>query len=157
MTDAKLEIKVGAVTFTGEGSEKWLAEQLKSVLDKLQELTQISAESATPQSGRTGGELPHKSGGKEGRPKTTLAAFIKECKATTNQSRKFLATAAWLHDSEGKNRIATKDVTEALSKHNQGKLTNAGQCLVNNAKPGYIVKEGKQFYVSDQGREELAK
>jgi len=157
MADAKLEIKVGAVTFTGEGSEKWLAEQLKSVLEKLPELTKIPSEDTPPPSGHGSGETPHRSGGKKGQAKTTLAAFIKESKATTNQARKFLATAAWLHDSEGKHRIETKDVTQALNTHNQGKLNNAAQCLVNNAKTGYIVRDGKQFYVSDQGREELQK
>ena len=32
MADAKLEVKIGAITFTGEGTEKWLAEQLEVII-----------------------------------------------------------------------------------------------------------------------------
>ena len=38
MAEAKLEVKIGDVSFTGEGSEKWVSDQLKMVLDALPNL-----------------------------------------------------------------------------------------------------------------------
>jgi hypothetical protein len=84
-----------------------------------------------------------------------LATYLKDKKATSNQSRKFLATSASLQLG-GMKRITTAEVTKTLSTHNQGKLTNASQCLNNNATSGNIVKDGnKQFYVADEGFGEL--
>ncbi len=85
-----------------------------------------------------------------------LATYLKEKKATTNQARKFLVTAAWLQLG-GMNRVSTGEVTKNLNAHNQGKLTNPAQCLINNAKNGNVVKDRKQFYVADKVLEELAK
>lgn len=42
MADAKLEIKVGAFTFTGEGTEKWLSGELEKLLAKLPELVEVA-------------------------------------------------------------------------------------------------------------------
>jgi len=94
---------------------------------------------------------------KPGQRKTTLAVYLKDNKAATgNQQRKFLATATWLQDG-GLKRVATANVTKALSDNNQGKLTNPAQCLINLSKAGSVVREGSQFYVTDEGRAELAK
>ena len=90
------------------------------------------------------------------RSKSVLAAFLKEKKATSNQSRKFLATAAWLQLG-GMNRVSTAEVAKNLNTHNQGKLGNPAQCLINNATSRNLVKDGKQFYVVDKGFEELDK
>jgi hypothetical protein len=84
----------------------------------------------------------------------SLAAFLKDKKVTNSQTRKYLATAMWLHEVKKIKRITTSDVTKALSDNNQGKLTNPAQCLINNANRGTIVREGKQFYVTDEGRTE---
>ena len=158
MADAKLEIKVGTISFTGEGAENWLAQQLDKVLAKLPELLEV----------RPGDEDEVLRGKKEAaksdavthhstKKGTTLAAFLKEKKATSNQARKFLATALWLHDSKDMKRVATADVTKTLNEHNQGKLTNPGQCLINNNKQGMVVRDGKEFYVTEEGRTELDK
>lgn len=42
MADAKIELKVGAVSFSGEGSEKWLSDELEKVLKKIPELTEVA-------------------------------------------------------------------------------------------------------------------
>jgi len=158
MSEAKIEIKVGPVSFNAEGTQVWLAQQLDKVLAKIPEIPLTTEGSAGDASDKTfatpTSAAPQKQTGKV---IATLAAFIKEKKATGNQARKFLATATWLHDTKGMNRVATADVTKALSEHNQGKLTNAAQCLINNAKSGGVVREGKQFYVTDEGRAELDK
>lgn len=153
MPDARLEIKAGPVSITGEGTEKWLAEQLDKVLAKLPELRKLAATD-----GADYGGLGEKGEGGEEKGQVKLpplAAYLKEKKATSNQSRRFLATAAWLQLG-GMDRLTTRDVTGALSTHKQGKLTNPSQCLNNHATSGNIEKDGKrQFYVTDQGIEEL--
>lgn len=155
MADAKLEVKVGAVSFSGEGPGDWLSKQLDKVLAKLPELEAMNDELRSPDGAEKGSSVAPASAHKPKGQKVTLAAFLKEKKAATgNQQRKFLATAQWLQDG-GAKRLATKDVTTALSDHSQGKLGNPAQCLINLAKTGWAVREGKQFYVTDEGRTEL--
>jgi hypothetical protein len=158
MDVAKLEIKVGAVSFSGEGGENWLAIQLDKVLAKLPELLAVNVGNDDESlSGNGGVEKPRDATKVDAREMLGLAAYLKAKKATGNQARKFLATGLWLHDSKDLNRIATADVTKALNEHNQGKLPNAAQCLINNITQGRIVRDGKQFYVTDDGRAELDK
>jgi hypothetical protein len=52
MANAKIEIKVGAVSFSGEG--RWLSEQLDKVIEKLPELASI-APAETRDEGNGGG------------------------------------------------------------------------------------------------------
>jgi hypothetical protein len=158
MADARLEIKAGLVSFTGEGTETWLAEQLDKVLTKLIDLRELSKEIPEPDNGGITDDA-EQGKAKKGSKVTLapLAAYLKEKKATTNQSRKFLATAAWLQLG-GMDPITTAEVTTNLNTHKQGKLSNPGQCLIHNVRSGNIVKSGKrQFYVADKGFEELGK
>jgi hypothetical protein len=85
----------------------------------------------------------------------TLASYLKEKKATDNQRRKFLATAAYLHDKTGDRRLTTGQVKKALSTNNQGKLTNASASLNDNVGQGFCEKDGKTFFVTDAGRAQL--
>lgn len=68
--------------------------------------------------------------------------------------KKFLATAIWLHDTTGNERLETADVVKALSKANQPKL-NAAQCLNNNVGKGHAEKDGDRFFVTEPGRTSL--
>ena len=149
MSEAKIEIKVGAVSFSGEGDGKWLSEQLDKVLQKIPELAKVApAPTETNSRDSASGPSPTKLKG-------TLASFLSSKSAKDKKTRKFLATALWLQDAEGKKRLATSDVTKALSQHSQGSVGNAAQCLVQNVRQGFIAKDGRQFYVTDEGRTEL--
>jgi hypothetical protein len=149
MGDAKIEIKVGAVSFSGEGDGKWLSEQLDKMLQKIPELARVA-----PAHGGGAGEG---SGGATmaGKARGTLASFLSAKNARSNKTRKFLATAVWLHDNADKSRLVTGNVTKALSQHNQGSCGNASQCLNDNAKKGFVFKDGKEFYVTEEGRREV--
>jgi len=144
MADAKIEIKVGAVSFSGEGDGKWVGEQLDKVLGKLHDLVRVAPAAALPD----GGNPPPAQGKATG----TLAAFLAAKGAKGSKTRKFLATALWLQDTQSKNRLITRDVTSALSANSQGDVGNAAQCLNLNSTQGYTAKEGRQFYVTDEGR-----
>ena len=156
MADARLEIKAGRISFNGEGTEPWLAEQLDKVLAKLSEVKELSEDSSEADDEDDKSEQTRAKTGSQIKI-GPLATYLKEKKATSNQSRKFLATAAWLQLG-GMKRVATGDVTKALSTHNQSKLGNPSQCLNTNSTSGNIEKDGKrQFYVTDQGFEDLDK
>src|SRR5260370_6779257 len=154
MADAKIEIKVGAVSFSGEGDGKWLSEQLDKVLDRIPELANFSPEEPAAE-GRSDGTGFVASAQRSAKIKVPLASFLKGKKNTSNQVRKFLATAAWLHDHDSKEYLSTQDVTKAISENKQGPaLTNPSDCLAGNISKGYCAKgpNKKVFYVTEEGR-----
>lgn len=99
MADAKIEVKVGAVSFTGEGSESWLSTQLDKVIKHLPDLVKVAPEPSPAAGPHPGGAQPKANVG-------TLASFVTAKNAKNNKTRKFLATALWLQDG-GKNRLTT--------------------------------------------------
>jgi hypothetical protein len=153
MADAKIEIKVSAVSFSGEGEGKWLSEQLDKVIEKLPQLANVAPAEPAPENDdevKNGTQTRAKK-----RKIGTLASFLQEKKATDNQVRKFLATALWLHDRDGEKRITTSGVKKALKSNNQGKLSNASASLNQNVSKGFCEKDGKGFFVTDAGRTSL--
>jgi len=65
-----------------------------------------------------------------------------------------LATAEWLHRKGHKN-ITTRDVAKALQDNHQKRLGNPADCLNKNVSKGHCEKIGKEFFVTDDGRETL--
>jgi len=86
--------------------------------------------------------------------KKTLPAFLQEKNATSRQVKKFLATAVWL-EAKGQSRLTTGDVSKALNDANQKRLGNPAECLNQNVAKGYCEKDGKQFFVTDDGKSSL--
>jgi len=152
MADAKIEVKVGAVSFTGEGTESWLSTELERFIKHVPDLAKVAPAppASDPAKGGSGGGTA--SGAGAG---TTLASFLSSKKATS-QTRTFLLTAGWLA-SNGEEHLTTSAVTKALDKHKQGKLTNASACLADNISRGFCAKStGREFYVTEEGRTEIA-
>lgn len=150
MSEAKIEIKAGAFSFTGEGTEKWLSSELDKLLAKLPDLVELSPpESGGDENG--GGPPKPKKGVKLG----TLASFLRDKSATENQVKKFLVAALWLHDTTGKERLTTREVRKALSDAKQSKLTNPAACLNQNVSKGYAEKDGSTFFLTEPGRASL--
>jgi NADH pyrophosphatase NudC (nudix superfamily) len=145
MANGKIELKLGSFTFSGEGDENWLTKQLDKILEKLNQLQKV----AIIPSNSTNGGLDNSDSTLDLK-NTTLASFLKSRNATSNQNKKFLATSIWLQ-SRGKNRISTMDVTKALKDNKQSKLGNASDCLSQNVAKGFCEKDGKEFYVTDEG------
>jgi len=156
MAEAKIEITIGQITFSGEGEPSWLTEQLDKILDRAEKLLSLAPAPSMPAtSGSNGGsnEAADLSGHSEIAAKP-LAIWLKEKGADSNQNLKFLATAIWL-ESKGSKRLQTKDITSALSSANQKRLGNASDCLNKNVTQGHCEKEGKQFYVTEEGKRKL--
>lgn len=148
MAEAKIEIKVGSFSFTGEGTEKWLSDELDKLLARIPELVEI-APAESGDGGDSAGAAPKaKKNGRLG----TLATFLRDKSATDNQVKKFLATAVWLHDTTGKDRLTTGEVKAALKKANQTKINNPSDALNQNVGKGHAEKDGGSFFVTDPGR-----
>ena len=150
MPDAKIEVQIGQFKFSGEGEQKWLAEQMDKILKSAHDIIKIAPVSPpSPNSGQgTGNYTP---------PPVTneaLPQFLQRTNATKSQVDKYLATAEWLH-LKGNKLVKTGDITKALKDAHQSRLGNAADCLAKNASKGFCVKEGREFYVTDEGRKHL--
>lgn len=143
MADAKIEFQLGSISFLGEGDKDWVSEQLDKILEKAPDLLRIEPKHTSSLSSfpidRESEDFSE-----------TLAIYLKSKNVTVNQNKRFLATAAWLR-LRGQNRITTSDVSKALKNNNQIKLTNPSECLNQNVRKGYCEKDGKRFFVTDEG------
>ena len=148
MSDAKIEFKLGAITFAGEGEPKWLAEQLSIILDQAPNLLQIAPAQVTHTI-----DVPQEANTQE-QQTTTLANFLKSSNVGKNQNRRFLATAAWLR-SRGNDKPTTAEVSKALKENHQPKLSNPSHCLNQNVQKGFCEKDGKHFFVTPEGLNEI--
>jgi len=148
MSDAKIEIKAGGAEFNATGNQDWVAKQLDKFLANAANLAAIAPSDGNGSGGDGNGDG---GGGKKrdvgiaGKP---LAVYLKEQDATTNQTKKFLATAVWLH-AKGQKRLSTGDISKALKASNQTKITNPSECLNKNVKKGLCEKDGSQFFVTE--------
>jgi len=151
MENARIEVEIGAVRFSGQGEQQWLSQQMDKFFKSAEMLTKLAPSVlSTDKDGGdpgTGGD-PNTSTGSE-----TLQKFLQSVKVN-NQTDRFLATAEWLTKKGSKN-LTTNDVTAALRKAQKSRLTNASQCLNSNVSAGRAEKEGSGFYVTDEGRKHL--
>jgi hypothetical protein len=136
--------------FLGEGGEKWVSAQLHKILEKAPTVQKIPARSDLDTPVEEHGEGDTKHSGNH----VTLARFLQEKKAGSNQVKRFLATAEWL-TARGNGKVRTGDVTKALKDSHQGRLSNPADCLNKNVAKGYCEKDGKQFFVTPEGRTSL--
>jgi hypothetical protein len=144
MQTAKIEVKIGAFSFSGEGDEVWIAKQLDKVLEQTKHFdksmdSDLGSSSSKPDSAS-----------KDALKSVTLPSFLSSKGATTNQVKKFLATATWLQ-LRGMTRLSTKDVSKALKDTNQNKLNNPALNLLQNIGKGLCEKDGNKFFVTDDG------
>jgi hypothetical protein len=104
MQTAKIEVKIGSFSFSGEGDEVWIAKQLDKVLEQTKQYGKsLDSDLGSSDSGT-------ESTSKINLKNVTLPSFLSSKGATTNQVKKFLATAIWLQ-LRGMARLETKDVS----------------------------------------------
>ncbi len=154
MSESKIEIKIGEVQFSGEGDKEWLAEQLDKILAQAKELVELSPSQPSPSQAPAATHQPADFSKNSSISNQTLAKFLKSNNATTAQVDKFLVTAIWC-EAKGKNRLKTSDITTALKNANQSKLGNPADCLNGNVGKGYCEKDGKEFYVTQEGKDKV--
>ena len=150
MSEAKIQFKVGTIEFSGEGDTEWLGAQLDKIIEKAPALARIAPGQTDPAPPASHSPAL----GDAAIAQQPLASFLRDKNATKSQLIKFLATAVWLH-AKGKNRLSTVDVTKALKDANQTRLGNPSDCLNKNTTKGYCEKDGKEFFVTDEGKKSL--
>jgi NADH pyrophosphatase NudC (nudix superfamily) len=153
MDNTKIEIKIGEIQFIGEGSPNWLEKQLDKILDKAESLSKLS--NTISAKSTVGNVTPFEPRNNE-IGNQTLATFLKSKTALSTQNDKFLATAIWL-DAKGKDRLKTSDVSSVLKDAKQVKLGNAADCLNQNLSKGFCERDGKTFFVTEEGRKYFSK
>jgi hypothetical protein len=149
MAEAKIELKAGGAEFAATGDQQWVSEQLDKFLENVRKLASVPPESESEAGDKSGSRKPH---GAQGRK--SLATHLKEKGATSNQTKKFLQTAIWLGENQGKHKMTTRDVTDALKEAHQSRLGNPAQSLNNNVNKGHCEKDGNQFFVTEEGKNE---
>jgi hypothetical protein len=158
MCEAKVEFTIGSVKFSSEGDKEWVAEQLDKILKQAPELLKVVPTNQTEEKPKKTNQPKTQTTTESTKTSTssnkTLPSFLDEKNSKTNQLKKFLATAIWHHD-KGKTRITTRDVTSALKKSNQSRLSNASDCLNKNVAKGFCEKDGSEFFVTDEGRDSV--
>lgn len=147
MTQTKIDVTVGNLSFAGEGEQDWLAEQLDKVLKAAPGI-------ARAQPGTKGGATGSSGGDGGGEFKTTLASYIKEKGAETSQVDRFLVTADWLR-RRGAEKLTTAAVSKALIDNHQKRLANPADCLNKNVSKGYFEKADGGFYLTPDGLKKL--
>lgn len=80
----------------------------------------------------------------------SLASYLSAKQASSNQVKRFLATADWLRQ-KGTSELSTALVSKTLRDNHQSKLTNAAECLNKNAAKGFVEKDGKRFFITSEG------
>lgn len=147
MTQSKLEISVGNLSFSGEGEQAWLAEQLEKVLKAAPGIASTQSP-APPRESDTGAPSSGNAFG------TTLASYIREKGGDDNQVDRFLITADWLR-RKGAPKLTTAEVSKALKSNHQKRLVNAADCLNKNVTKGFCEKADGGFYITPDGLRKL--
>ena len=142
----KISIKVGSVEFSGEGKESWLEKQLDKILKEFKTVIENPIETR---------EVNKAEGSSVKINSTTLASFLGEKNAKSNQVRKFLATALFLQEIKNMKPIKTGDVTKALKDSSQGRLGNPSDTLSQNITKGFCERDNGGFFVTEDGYTEL--
>ena len=148
MSEVKINITIGSMEFSGEGNPEWLERQLDKLLAVAPELMKVTAENPQTNNGA------NVTNGNAGTNTVALATFLKGKQDTSNQVRRFLATAQWLH-LKGQSRLKTGDIAKALSTANQPRLANPADVLNQNVAKGNCEKEGGSFFVTPEGIQAL--
>lgn len=148
MTQGKIQFQLGGLSFSGEGSETWLAKQLEFVLSKVPEVSNFiePVEADREAEGRSASKKPVQVG--------SLASHIKAKGAESNQTQRFLAAADWLR-LKGEKALETSMVSKALQDNQQKRLSNPADALNKNVAKGFCEKTGKGFFITPEGLKAL--
>ena len=142
----KVELNIGAIRFSGEGDQTWLAEQIAIVIDasKSGQLADPTLDEAADDDLGQGATVTLGS----------LASYLKAKGGDTVQVQRFLSTAAWLHH-RGEKPLTSSLVTKTLREHQQKRLSNTADCLNQNVGRGFCEKTPDGFFITPEGWKHL--
>lgn len=151
MSTSKIEVTVGPVSFTGEGEQAWLAEQLEKVLRAAPQVLAAHQPNAAP--AEPAGSAAATAAA-DAAFTTSLSTYIKEKGGESSQVDRFLIAADWLR-RRGNTKLATAAVSKALTDNHQKRLANPADCLNQNVSKGYCEKSDGGFYITPEGLKKL--
>ena len=142
----KIKLKIGNLSFAGEGDQDWLDRQINKLIDRVEHVQNVDTAqvaSASPEAGEKG-------------PTGTqsLAKYLKAKGGDTVQNQRFLATAAWLC-TRGEEELTTRAVAKALQDNQQKRLGNPSDCLNQNVGRGFCEKTANGFFITREGWDNL--
>jgi hypothetical protein len=156
MAQAKVELMVGKVSFSGEGEETWLAEQIDKIIDAATTLSSVAAldEDADSDDEQANGVV--EPGAPPNNPafQVSLVSHIRAKKGESNQLQRFLVTADWLRQ-RGSSALTTGNVAKALLDNQQKRLANPADCLNKNVGKGFCEKTKTGFFITPEGLKHL--
>jgi len=138
----KVEIRIGNLSFSAEGDQAWLSEQLSKVLDAASPTIAKAETSHVPPASNaesTKGTVEFS---------ISLASYLKA--NGSKQVQRFLATAAWLF-RRGTKGLTSTAVAAALAENHQKRLANPADCLNQNCSKGYCEKTKEGFFITPDG------
>ncbi|GAB1308494.1 hypothetical protein KH5_11770 [Urechidicola sp. KH5] len=159
MAQSKIELKIGSFEFKCAGEQVWVDNKLSEFLDLAPNIqAEISEQIKNPTPTQEPSSYPSDLFAiTERKPKVipeNLSTFLRKKNAVEKQRRRFLGAAVWLQ-LNGKERVKTKDVTDALKMARQLKITNPSHQLNQNITQGFCQKEGPGFFVTPEGIEDI--
>ena len=155
MSEAKIEIQIGEIKFSGEGDQEWLSVQLDKIIEKAEDLIELAPTPAPIQEPQSPRHQAADFSNASEIAKQSLSTFLKSKNATVAQVDKFLATAVWIEAKEKKNHLQTSDIGKALKNASQTKWNNPSDTLNQNVSKGYCEKDGKEFFVTQEGKDKM--
>lgn len=144
--NAKIALTIGNLSFSGEGDQDWLDEQINKIIDMA---TQTQSDGSTDY-------ISSEPGPKQDVtvPTESLATYVKMKGGDTIQNQRFLATAGWLW-LRGDRVLTTSAVTKALRDNQQKRLGNPSDCLNKNVGRGFCEKTNDGFFITPEGWKHL--
>lgn len=150
MSEAKIELTLGSLSFSGEGEQQWLEQQLDKILEAAPRLAKIEPYAAPSPTN----SVDSRSHNAAGEFTETLVSYVKVAGGESTQVKRFLATADWLQ-RRGNTNLTTAAVSKALQDNHQKRLSNPADCLNKNVAKGYCEKKGNGFFITPDGLKAL--
>ena len=150
MSEGKIELTLGALSFSAEGEQEWLGDQLDKILEVAP--TMANSEPAVPATD-TDADIPPSNGDQKAFS-VSLASHLKAKGDESNQTKRFLSTADWLRQ-RGSVVLQTGMISKALRENQQSRLTNSANCLNHNVARGFCEKNSQGFFITPEGLKAL--
>jgi hypothetical protein len=158
-----LRVRLGDAEVEYDGDQEFLKEQVMPTVDKIIEMVDGRSKLQAPKpvlqlNAAPSVETPEEKKAADssaGKSNGSLSSFLKTTGGDSNQTRRFLATAAWLRGRGQVGDLTTSMVAKALQENHQKKITNASDCLNKNCEKGYCEKTKAGFFVTEEGKTAL--
>lgn len=153
MSDSKIQVKVGAVEFSGEGNQDWLSNQLDKILEKIPELLKV--ENTTPKKSVATASIDPIEGLVSGLSLINIAGKLNSKSA----SELAIAAATFLHFIEGKTAFSRDELSSTMKKatgfYKDTMMNNLTKTLTQLEKNGTFNKSSSLYSIQANKVNEL--